>query len=257
MRQLLDRTGEKNRNNFGSMMEIVEYINNANVLVKFIEHGDYVRTTYSCFKNGSVKSLYDKSVYGIGFFGEGKHKASEDGKLIHKYKTWHGMMRRCYDTEFKKRSSTYLDCRVDDVWHNYQNFGDWYEDNYYRIENERVDLDKDILVKGNKVYSPDTCMFVPARINTLFANCETDHGKFSTCVYTNGRKGDKKFSVRTRTEYLGSYRTIEEAARIYKWYKEDALKEVANEYKDRIPVKLYQAMINYKIDIKIKDKLIK
>ena len=61
-----------------------------------------------------------------------------------------------------------MDCSVYEGWHNFQNFAKWYEDNYYEIEEEQMHLDKDILVKGNKVYSPDTCVFVPETINGLF-----------------------------------------------------------------------------------------
>lgn len=244
-----NRIGEININKFDSLMEIVEYTNNDNIVVRFKDNGNLVKSTYDSFKRGVTRSPYNRTVYGMGFFGEGIHKHGENRRMTHKYKTWHGMMRRCYDQKSKEKQPTYKDCRVSEEWLNYQNFGDWYDQNYYEIEGEQMHLDKDILTKGNKIYSPETCIFVPHYINSLFASCETTHGRYLTCVYENKGKVNK-FTARTRTKHLGNFKTKEDAFNAYKEYKESVIVEVANKYKEKIPNKLYKAMMEYKIEVK-------
>lgn len=96
------------------------------------------------------------SVYGIGFMGEGRYKASINYKTTRQYETWKSMMRRCYSSVSLKARPTYRDCTVCDEWHNFQNFAKWFDNNYIK----GYELDKDIKVNGNKTYSPCTCMFV-------------------------------------------------------------------------------------------------
>lgn len=77
------------------------------------------------------------------------------------------MMNRCYGDKHKYSQYSYKGCTVCEEWHNYQNFAKWYEDNYYNCE-EELELDKDIIIYGNKLYSPETCLFVPKLVNTSY-----------------------------------------------------------------------------------------
>lgn len=122
----------------------------------------------------------------------------------------------------------------------------------YEINGETMYLDKDILVKENKIYSPETCVFVPQNINKLFTKRQNDRGKYpigvsfdkklnefrSYCSYGNGN-----------IEYLNLFNTPEEAFQVYKEFKENYIKQIADEYKDKIPKKLYEAMYAWKVDI--------
>jgi hypothetical protein len=246
------RTGETKRNNFGSLMEIAEYKTYSNITVRFPETNTLVNTGYNYFLKGAVKNPYDKTVYGIGYNGRGKYKASENGKKSLAYLTWIEMIRRCYSETLHKRSPTYRDCSVCSEWHNFQNFGVWFDDNYYKIDNEVMNLDKDILMKGNKIYSPETCVFVPGRINTLFIKRSTKKGKYPIGVGYNKKSkiymakckiGDEK------VVHVGSYKTSIEAFYGYKEYKENHIKQVADNYKNKIPDNLYKAMYSYEVNI--------
>jgi hypothetical protein len=113
-----------------------------------------------------------------------------------------------------------------------------------------MDLDKDILHKGNKIYSSDTCVFVPQFINKLFINRNADRGILPLGVKTCGKKYYVQCSSGNRViKNLGTYSTQIEAFNVYKKYKENLIKEVANEYKDKIPNRLYTAMVNYEVEI--------
>lgn len=255
-RKTTDRTGEKRLNNFGSEMVIVDYRGCMDVDVYFPEYDwVYKSVTYQKFKDGGVKCPYERSVYGVGYFGNGEYKAWENGKNTRIYNTWYDMLKRCYDKEYHKKQPTYKDCKVCDEWCNFQNFGDWYNENYYEIEGEKMHLDKDILVKHNKIYSPETCVIVPQAINKLFTKRQNDRG--DSAIGTSPVDG--KYMVRchminpktgkSKRKYLGIYDTQEKAFKIYKYYKEKNIKMVADYFREQIPDKLYDALYNYEVEI--------
>lgn len=82
------------------------------------------------------------------------------------FRDWKNMMRRCYDPEHSHNS--YADVTVCEEWLNFTNFYHWRLENDYELDGEDVQLDKDILIPGNRVYCPDGCMIVPASVNQLF-----------------------------------------------------------------------------------------
>ena len=252
----IDRTGERGINNFESEMVIVEYRRYMDIDVYFPEYDwTFKGTTYKEFKNGKIKCPYERRIYGVGYLGEGKYKVSENGKNTRVYRTWKSMLQRCYDEKFHERQPTYIGCKVCEEWLNYQNFAEWYYNNYYTVKNEVMCLDKDILVKHNKIYSPETCVFVPNTINLLFIKRQNDRGNSvigttpknskyqANCNMINPKTGKSK------KEYLGVYGTQEKGFEVYKYYKEKNIKVVADYYKEQIPVKLYNALYDYVVEI--------
>ena len=252
----INRADEERINNFGSKTIISEYRNNKDIDVYFPEYDwTFKRAQYNQFKRGNIKCPYEPRYYGKGYLGEGKYKMSENGKLKKEYKIWYRMIQRCYDPKFQEREPTYKGCKVEDYLLNFQNMGEWIENNYYEVPGERMHLDKDILCKGNKIYSRDTCIFVPQRINSLFAKCNKSRGKNPIGVHPNS---SGNYQVHCNNGYgkqikLGTYSTKAEAFRVYKEYKEKVIKEVIDSYEGIIPEphysKLREAMYNYKVEI--------
>ena len=256
MSRKIDRTGEKGINTFGSEMIIIEYRNTMDIDVYFPEY-DWIAkgTQYGNFKNGNIKCPYEKRYYEVGYIGEGEYKACENGKITRVYSTWNNMLKRCYDEKYHEKQPTYINCEVCEELHNFQNFGKWFDDNYYEVEGEKMELDKDILIKGNKIYSPETCIFVPERINTLFVKNNKNRGESligttpvngkyrAYCNLINPETGKSK------CEYLGVYDTQEKAFQVYKYYKEKNIKEVADYYFGRIPDKLFKVLYDYEVEI--------
>ena len=244
--------GTENINNQGLKMKVIKYNNYSDIDVQF-EDGLIIKNrNYNDFKKGSIKNLFYPQVYGVGFIGEGKYRASIKGKHTKCYLMWKSMLERCYSEKLKQRNPTYKNCKVDKYFHNFQNFAEWFDKNYYEIEGETMCLDKDILVKGNKIYSPDTCVFVPNRINCLFIKSNKTRGKYPIGVYWH--KQLKKFGSQCNIninsqKHLGLFDTEIEAFNAYKEFKENYIKQVANRYKDIIPEKLYNAMYNWKVGI--------
>lgn len=259
LRQKQERLGEIRENTLGCKMKIIKYNARSDIVVEFQdEYKAKINTTYGNFEKGNVKNPYDKEVLGVGYYGQGKYKSrGKDGKQTRAYTTWKSMLIRCYDPYYLDKHPSYRDCMVCEEWHNFQNFARWFEKNYYEIENEKMCLDKDILYKNNKMYSPETCVFVPQRINKLFTKRQNHRGKYligischkrdnvlnvSCNIYENGKK---------KTIHLGSFPLNRpfQAFYCYKIFKENYIKQVADEYKDLIPEKLYEAMYNYQVEI--------
>ena len=256
MSKKIDRTGEKGINKFGSEMVIMEYRKCSDIDIYFPKYDWSLKhARYQTFKKGNIKCPYEPRYYGFGYIGEGKYKVSENGKLTDKYKIWYSMLQRCYDPKLQEKEPAYKGCKVEDYWLNFQHMCEWLEDNYYEIPGETMHLDKDILCKGNKIYSRDTCIFVPQRINSLFVKRDNDRGDCPIGVTPNllGNYVVQCSDRYGKQIYLGIYSTKEEAFSVYKNYKEKLIKDVIDSYEGKIPEphysKLRDAMYNYKVEI--------
>lgn len=141
---------------------IVEnYINANEVYIRFVKTGFTRTTTAGNIRKGAVKDLLHPNILDVGYLGSGKYLANSRRVKSTAYICWHNILKRCYCAKYQEKYPWYKDCTVDPLWHNFQNFAEWYYQNYI----EGYELDKDIKVFGNKVYSPDTCMFVEPIIN--------------------------------------------------------------------------------------------
>ena len=264
-RNKIDRIGERGVNNFGSEMIIVNSYMKFNdkhkrnytyIDVSFPQYDWMAKNRqYIDFKKGRISCPYERSIYGVGYIGEGDYRVSENAKNTRVYDTWHSMLRRCYDPKYHKKYPTYTECTSSDEFHNFQNFGEWDKENYYKVKDERMCLDKDILVKGNKIYNPEMCIYVPETINLLFIKNDKNRGESligtspangkyrAYCSLINPKTGKSKY------EYLGTYDTEIEAFQVYKYYKEKNIKVVADYFKSQIPTILYDALYEYEVEI--------
>ena len=252
----IDRTGEERINNFGSKMIIKEYRKYSDIDVYFPEYDwTFEHAAYNNFKKGTVKCPYEPRYYNIGYLGEGKYKVRENGKNKKEFEVWYRMLERCYDPKYQEKHTTYKGCKVEDYLLNFQHMAEWINKNYYEIPDERMHLDKDILCKGNKIYSRDKCIFVPEGINKLFTKCDNARGEnpIGVSLTSSGNYQVHCRNAYGKSVYLGSYLTKEEAFQVYKQYKEKVIKEVIDSYEGKIPEPFYSrlktAMYNYEVEI--------
>lgn len=246
---------EENYNNQGCLMTIVE-CNGKNIIVEFQDEYKYrVHSIYTNFKSGSIKNPYYPSVYGVGITGC-KYPISIDCKLTIEYDAWKQMLRRCFSNKEKERIPAYKVVTCCDEWLLYENFYAWLhsQPNFDKWANStRWALDKDILMKGNKTYSPDACCLIPQNVNCLFLKREAERGDYPIGVsYRNdGFVASCHDPFTNRREELGSYSTPTRAFQAYKEYKEDIIKKVAQiEYnKGNITKECYEAMLVYEVEI--------
>lgn len=181
--------------------------------------------------------------------GIGYHGSDNVDCTCESYLRWHDMLSRCYNAKFHERQPQYRGCTVCVEWLNYMNFKVWYDSHKY--SDGKLDVDKDILFKGNTVYSPETAVLVPHEINTLFINGKESRGDLPLGVHFDKERNKYRAEMNYMgtNKKIGRFDTPEEAFAEYKKYKEKLIKEVAEKYKDKIPNKVYEAMMNWEIEI--------
>ena len=230
--------------------KIVKYNDNRNVEIQFINTGFEATVELGHIKNGYVKDPYSPSVYGIGISGT-KYPIRVNGVLTKEYKLWQSMLERCYSTTLKKQRPTYKGCKVSNKFKSYEYFYEWCN-KQVGFGNKGFDLDKDLLIKGNKVYSETTCVFIPREINQVLVKRTALRGEHLIGVYWD--KTNKAFRARVnknkgRQEYLGLFKTEIEAFNAYKEAKEAFVKEQANKWKGKIDERAYSALMSYEVEI--------
>ena len=211
-------------------------------------------------KNITTSKTYYKTKFG-GYIEKDVSTMNNDGTHKKAYICWYNMMKRCYCDKYHEKKPTYKDCFVCNEWLYFSNFEKWFNENYYELDDEKTELDKDILVKGNKEYSPKTAIFVPQRINKILlnktkkSNCpigvrvdthNNNKYKVECTIYENGKS--KKY-------HLGYFNrdNLKKAFQTYKNFKEKHIKNFILEYMNKIPQKqyklLYDAIMNYEVEI--------
>lgn len=239
------RIGTSILNSQECKMKIIDYIDSRHCTIQFEDGTKLNDITYSNFIKGAVINYNIKTLYNHGFIGYGKYNSKHNS-----YSYWCNMLNRCYNSNYLETRPTYKDCVVCDEWLNFQNFAEWYDENFYQINNEKMHLDKDILHKRNKVYSPQNCVFVTDKINSLFTKCNKNRGD---CCIGVTKINNKYIATLSKygngNIYLGNYNNQIDAFNVYKIEKEKYIKQIANKYQQYIPKILYNAMINYKVEI--------
>jgi len=163
-----------------------------------------------------AKDRLFRSVYSVGFLGIGKYNTVNNQPA---YKRWKRMLERCYNKEYLLNNPTYINCIVIDKWHNFQNFAKWFKENCVT----GYHLDKDLINLGNKVYSPDNCIFVPQELNSLLI----DSKKKNRSKYGIGVKQTPsgKYTVHTTGCNDIVRETIEEAKTDYLMHRNKRIKK--------------------------------
>ena len=210
--------------NSGFEVEVIRKIDNIFCDIMFVSSGFIIyNVRFSSLLSGKIKNRFHPSVYDVGYIGVGKYNSSNKKS----YNRWLSMLRRCYSGEFP----TYKDITVCDEWHNFQNFAKWFEENWKPWMNSSWELDKDILCKECKTYSPETCCFVPHEINQLYLqnifNIKMHNNKFIVTI-----------SINNTTNYVGTFYNKEEAELALNKEKSIRIKNTLEKYKSKIDIKI-------------------
>lgn len=219
-------------NNYGDF-EIVEVNGTKDIKIRFVDTGyEYSVSKYQVV-TGSVMDRAVRGVYGVGFIGLGRHKSSIGGVPTLAYRCWSKMLERCYSKSFHEKRPSYKGVTVSKEWHNFQAFADWFEESHV----EGYQLDKDLKSLGKRIYSPETCCFIPQSINAFLVN-----GKGASFHKRIGQYISYVI-VDYRQEHLGYFGTEAEAMESYKFAKGKIAKQIAERETTpeniREPLRLY------------------
>ena len=230
--------------------KIVKYNNTTNVEIRFLKTGYEMVTQLGNIRNGEVKDRYLPSVYGVGIIGA-KYPVSEGRRNTKEYMLWTDMLTRCYSDTYKKKRPTYEGCEVEGNFKSYEYFYEWCH-NQIGFGIEGFELDKDLLIKGNKVYNENTCVFLPQEINSVLTKSTASRGKH--LIGVSWSNTSKSFIARVaknkgKQECLGCFNTELEAFNAYKTAKEAFIKEQADKWKGKIDDRVYNALMNYTVNI--------
>ena len=186
-------------------------------------------------------------IYGVGV-NDFTYAAKIEGKMVKQYILWVNMISRCYRQKTKDLQPTYDECTVSNNFKYYTYFFEWCN-KQIGFETTDYQLDKDLLDKGNKIYSEDTCLFIPSHINKVLTKRQLDRGLLPIGVSKNGSNFQARCNIGSTRKSLGTFTTPELAFNAYKAFKEAHIKELAEKYKDTIDPRAYQALLNYEVDI--------
>ena len=244
--------GKEFTTNTSGKCVIISYDDSRNVTVMFYKPLFVVKCRMVNLINGKVDNPFYPKHHNIGYMGVGKYTCNDREA----YKCWEHMLKRAYDENFLNRHPTYKDVTVCEEWHNFQNFAEWcYSQKFFSAKDDKgkpYQLDKDLLIKGNKVYSSETCCFVPHRINSLLIGCDSRRGSLPKGVSHFKSRGN--FVARCSVDgnprkFLGYFSNPYDAFYAYKKAKESYIKNVVEEWNGKIDDKVYQALLNYEVHI--------
>lgn len=233
-----DYIGKTLISNSGEKFKIIDYINSGNCTIEF-DDGVIIKNLF--FNNiikGKVRNPNSKTTFLHGYTGVGQYSPKTHPKI---FKCWSSMFQRCYREEDLEKQPNYKDVDVCAEWGNFQNFAKWYEDNW-KPHMEGWHLDKDILVKENKIYSPETCCFVPNELNILFRKTK-NKDNLPTGVSKRGNIFKATISKNGKSVYIGYFKTAQEATMAYKKERTLYLLDLAEKWKNKIDLKVYKTLI--------------
>jgi len=158
------------------------------------------------------------------------------------YSRWVGMLCRCYSDEYHETRPSYIGCTSCPEWLYFSKFKSWMAKQDWKGKH----LDKDLLIQGNKIYSPKTCLFVSAEVNTLLVSSKKNRGAYPIGVGFDKKRNKycAKYRNGKKVVNLGYYKTIELAFSVYKKFKYERIKCVANMQSEP----LRSALLNFKIN---------
>ena len=191
-----------------------------------------------------------KLLCGVGFNDKTK-PVFVDGKIVKEYDLWQNMLKRCFSEKLRTRSPTYKGCNVSDNFLNYSYFYDWCQEQtgFGKVDEKGRywQLDKDLLLVGNKTYSETTCVFVPQEINKFFTDSGNVRGQYPVGVYFDKQKGKfrSQCKVNGKQQYLGLFNTHKEAFAVYKPFKEALCKQLALKWESEIDSRLFNEMVRW------------
>lgn len=239
------RLGKKFTTNQGTEGEIIAYRSATDIDFLFDSGSIVENITYGNLKKGTIFDPLTPSVFGVGYLGIGDY-SRKNSTLC--YTKWVSIIRRCYYEGYHANQKCYKDVTVCKEWHDFQNFAKWFQDNYNATTMKGWELDKDIICKDCKQYSPETCCFIPQEINKFFT-VKPKKSKLPLGVYKQFNKYKTNISMGKGKRQVTSFDRLEDAILHYNTTKNKYGVTLAEKWKDKISDIIYNKLVSYKLEI--------
>lgn len=233
-------------NNSGKI-EILDIVNSRKVSIRFMDTGFEKFTDSRLIRKGIVK---DNSLSYNSCGAKLDEAGKKEGVTSKAYVLWSSMLDRCYSTKMHKKRPRYSVCDVSEYFKTFSKFSDWCnKQTSFGVDG--FDLDKDLIIKGNSVYSEHTCCFLPQEINKSLQKTNKLRGELPIGVCFDKTRGKYRASIKRYGKHinLGRFECKFEAFQTYKVAKEAYLKELAEKWKGKIDNRAYEALMKYEVSI--------
>lgn len=223
---------------------VEKLVNSGEVHFRFEESGGVGKATSGNVRNGLVRDNFAKTVYGVGYFGDGifKSRLPNNGPCTKEYATWSAIMFRCYgDNRDECTLRNYGDCSVVAEWHNYQTFASWCQ-TQPEMNFCNSSIEKDIIIKGNKLYSPNTTCFVPIELNVAITGIKHQNSTGKAGVWKFNDSYISEVTMFSTKASLGRFDNFQDAEYVYREVKQSYIRALAEIYKDRLRADVYEKL---------------
>lgn len=244
------KSGDIFQLNDGGSCTVVEHFSWDKILIRHNDSFAHTAIVESGnLRKGAVRNPYHPCVYGVGFIGVGPHSVRENGRKSPAYTQWSGIIQRGHSGIFKKENPSYDDVSVSPEWHNFQEFSDWFYKQAHSMS-PGFQIDKDLMIIGNREYSPKACSFVPSQINSLLNDCAGRRGLLKQGVTFEKRRNSyvARISIKGRPMKIGRFPSENLAYSAYIEAKIRYVREMAEEYKLVLHPTVYDNLKNWKLD---------
>lgn len=236
--------------NFGKYF-VVEYRNKHDIHVCFLDTGYETSVTLAQMRCGSLRDRWLPTIYGVGIIGD--EVCYVNNKASYDYVVWKDMLDRVYSKK-NHAHTRYSKCSISENFKMFPFFREWCKNQKgFGVFDENCkpfSLDKDLLSdKDAKIYSEDTCVFIPNAVNVCVINSQASRGDLPVGVSRCGNRYTARLSTYGKSTYLGIFASPEEAFYSYKQAKEAYVREVAESFKNQMDSRAYVALMNYTTDI--------
>ena len=175
-----------------------------------------------------------RTVYHVGYKGQ----LPSQGRA---YDAWRSILKRCYSETYVTTNPRGFECVVADGWHCFDDFSRWYDANH----KEGMYISKDVLTPGNKIYSPEYCRFVPARVHRMFSDYTKPGAALPVGVSRNKKGYQAHLSIDGRIRHFGTYDTLKAAGTVYHYHRCAEILRLAELYRDVLTDEVYDALVQY------------
>lgn len=225
---------------------VIKYEGKTKITVIFKENMNYeIITSSKTLRAGHILNPYFARYFEFGYLGVGEYKMCDNKKSTPSYTAWKFLLLRLFSEDRLSSNPTYRGCSICKEWANFQIFSEWfYSHSSYGLGYE---IDKDLLVQGNKHYSPETCVMIPQEINKALKTVQVNTVVAGVRKRTNTKGYQVRVTENGKRRHVGEFYTVEEASTIYVQAKERYIKNKALEWANRIEWKAFKALMEWEV----------